>query len=116
MYTSFPTFPALSVADVLGLDHAFGVGFATKFVAEVDPWVHADEQTKAAIGVKSYVQSTFEKYRASSALFGTFTDERKTSYLLSPFPKLKLKRALVRKSQSRAAPAAPAPASATAAA
>ncbi len=107
----------LSVADVIVLDRAFGVGFATKFIAEVDPWVYPDEQTKATIGVKIYVQSTLDKSRASNALFDAFTDESKTSYLMSPFLiKPKLRPALVRKSQSKAAAVAPAPACAPAAA
>ena len=45
----------LSLADVIAVDHAFGVGFATKFVSEVDLCIYPDEQTKAIIGVKAYV-------------------------------------------------------------
>ncbi len=96
----------LSVADVLVLDHAFGVGFATKFVAEVDLWVYADEQTKAAIGVKSYVQSTLKNLVLQVRCLA-HSLMSKTSYLMSPFLiKPKLRPALVRKSQSKAAPAA----------
>lgn len=98
----------LTLADVIAVDHAFGVGFATKFVADVDLWIYPDEQTKAVIGVKAYVQSTLDKSRASSGLFEKFTEESKTSHLLSPFLlKPKLRPALVRKSRAKTA-AAPA--------
>lgn len=96
----------LSLADVIAVDRAFGVGFATKFVADVDLWIYPDEQTKATIGVKAYVQSNLDKSRALNGTFEKFTEESKTSHLLSPFLlKPKLRPALVRKSQAKNAPA-----------
>lgn len=94
----------LSLADAIVVDHAFGVGFATKFVAEVDLWVYPDDQTKSSIGVKRYVQGTLDKCRASNISFDDFTDESKTSYLLSPLLlKPKTRPSLVRNSRAKAA-------------
>jgi len=94
----------LSLADGIVVHHAFGLGFATKFVGDVDSWVYPGEQTKAAIGVKAYVQSTLDKAHASNSEFDKFTEESKTSHLLSPFLlRPKLRPALVRKSRAKAA-------------
>ena len=46
----------LSLADVLVLDHLFGITRAAEFVAVVDPWVLPGEKEKAKVGVKSFVQ------------------------------------------------------------
>jgi hypothetical protein len=48
---------SLSLADVIAVDHAFGFGFATKFVAEVDIWVNPADNMKSSISVKSCIQS-----------------------------------------------------------
>lgn len=73
----------LSLADVIAVDGAFGVGFATKFVADVDPWMYPGEQTKADIGVKGFVQSTLDKSRAANSKFEMFTEESIIFYLVS---------------------------------
>jgi hypothetical protein len=70
----------LSLADVIAVDHAFGLGFATKFVADVGPWAYPDDESEASIGVKRYVQSNPDKARASK--FDESTEESKTAYLL----------------------------------
>lgn len=59
-------------------DHAWGVGIATKFVADVDPSVWPDDETKASIGVKGYIQSALDEARAANGSFHGFTEESKT--------------------------------------
>ena len=96
----------LSLADMIVVEHACGVSFSAKFVGDVDPWVFLDDQTKASIGVKKYVQSTLDKARASNGSFHDFTKESKTSYLLSPFLlKPKMRPELVRMPRAKAAAA-----------
>jgi len=54
------------------------------YVTDVVPWMYADEQTKANVGVRGVAQSILVKYRDSNNRFDLFTNESKTSFLLSP--------------------------------
>jgi hypothetical protein len=81
-----------------------GLCAATKFVADVNPWKYPGEQTKADIGVKRFVQSTLDKAHASNVRFDMFTEQSKTSFLLSPLLlKPTCRPALVRKSRAKTA-------------
>ena len=73
------------------------------YVTDVVPWMYADEQTKANVGVRGVAQRIFAKSRDSNNRFDLFTNESKTSFILSPvLLKPKMRPGLVQKSTKAA--------------
>jgi hypothetical protein len=72
----------LSVADTIILHQRLGVVKASNFIELVDPWCYPDDDTPAAISVRSFMQSVVDK--AASVKLSEKTEASITEFLLSP--------------------------------
>jgi hypothetical protein len=92
----------LSLADVIALGQHLSASEVVEFVRVVDPWLYFGETTKATAGARSVVQSALDKASNANREFHSFTEESKTTYLLSRIL-IKKRPALIRKSRAKAA-------------
>ena len=74
----------LSLADVIVLEGAFGRKNTVEIINSIDMWCFPGDDKKADIGVTRFPQSDFDKANHNGRMFTQFTEESKTSSLLSP--------------------------------
>ena len=64
----------LYLADVIVVDHAYGGGFATKYIIDLDPWMYADEHLEANISVLCVMQRILGESYVLNNRFDSFTE------------------------------------------
>ena len=96
---------SFSLADAIVLEHRLGLTKAAKIILVVDPWCYPGEETPASAGIKWVLQSAVDKAAFEGKIFGKWTAESMSAYLLSPLLLPKGKRPpLVNARLKRAAP------------
>ena len=75
----------MSLADVIVLELHFGRKSTVELIGALDPWCYPDETSKASIGIKGFSQQNLDKAKSLGRNFADFTEESKTTYLLSAF-------------------------------
>ena len=81
----------LTVTDAIVLDQIFGPVKAAEIVKIFDPWCYPGESMKSTKSVKRTIQSAIDKARGGMGKsMAHFTEESKSSFLLSPILTKKL--------------------------
>ena len=85
-YVAINIHERLSLADGIVLVHYLDLTRAAQFICSVDPWLYpgTDEEEEAPGPLCiPFTQSAIDKATAAGKLFSKFTEESKSSYLLS---------------------------------